>query len=238
MELVPRGKVVQTANGTLLVNATIPPAAFICVDMKRSGPRTMLWHRSVTGLVPVSVGPAVKALQRGGWVISEGFWGKKTHKSSGDKISASGLDILTCPSCNGQFMSGSVICESCGGTCFYENMVEENDAYVAALGVWMSEKNQRKIDEMGDEERRGHEEVKQAKSLLLEKKKGGVWRHRCEKPHADAAQVHGEDAKTSLCMGGGHAGWRGIWYESRSERWDVLQHQARPYAGLGAAGTA
>ena len=91
MELMPKGKVMQSANGSLLVNSPIPVAAFICIIAKRGGPHTMLWHRSVHGVIPASVGPAVKALQRGQWVNSQGRWGKTAHKPGGETISTSGL---------------------------------------------------------------------------------------------------------------------------------------------------
>ena len=101
-------------------------------------------------MIPVSVGPSVKALQRGQWANSQGRWGKMTHGPGGDEIPTSGLDILTCPSCEGLFISGSVICESCGGTCFYENTREENEAYMAAWDAWMSEKSRKLSEETAE----------------------------------------------------------------------------------------
>ena len=105
-------------------------------------------------MIPVSVGPSVKALQRGQWVKSQGRWGKMTHGTGGEKIPTSGLDVLTCPSCEGLFVSGSVNCESCGGTCFYENTREENEAYMAAWDAWMSEKSRKVSDEVEEEDPR------------------------------------------------------------------------------------
>ena len=42
-------------------------------------------------------------------------------------------------------MSGSVFCESCGGTFFYETTVEENEAYVAALSEYLKKKKEREV---------------------------------------------------------------------------------------------
>ena len=115
MELVPRGKVMQTANGTLLVNHVVPAAAFYCILAKRSeGPLTMIWHRSVNGMIPASVGPAVKSLQCGSWSnSSHGHWSKTTRTGpGGSQTPTSGLAILECPSCRGNLMSDSVVCES------------------------------------------------------------------------------------------------------------------------------
>ena len=75
------------------------------------------------------------------------------------------------PDLHRRFRFRQPLCESCGGTCFYENTVEENDAYVAALGTWLSEKNQQKIDEMTENERRSIEETKRVKASMEERKR-------------------------------------------------------------------
>ena len=135
MELVPKGKVMQTANGTLLVNCVVPLAAFYCIMARRGrGPLTLVWHRSVNGQVPASVGPAVNSLTCGSWsTSSHGNWSKTTRTGrSGGQNPMSGIAILECPSCEGTLVSGSVVCESCGGTCLYENTTEEKEAYMDA----------------------------------------------------------------------------------------------------------
>ena len=44
-------------------------------------------------------------------------------------------------------MSGSVVCESCGGTCFYENTIEEIEAYMAAWDAWNKKQTQKETDD-------------------------------------------------------------------------------------------
>ena len=122
-------------------------------------------------MYPVSVGPAVKALQRGQWNKSQGRWGKVAHEPGGEKIPTSGLELITCPSCENQSISGSVICESCGGTCFYEYTKEDNESYMAAWDAWASRKEEKEADESEQEEDPlVEEEVQQAKKQLLDKK--------------------------------------------------------------------
>ena len=50
-------------------------------------------------------------------------------------------------------MSGSVIYESCGGTCFYENTTEEKEAYMEAWEAWNRKKAQKEIDEIEEKEK-------------------------------------------------------------------------------------
>ena len=133
-----------------------------------------MWHRSVAGLFPASVGPAVKAYQLGGWGKRDGTWKKFPTRSSGGAnsartlgggaTSATGLQVMKCPGCDGDFVSGSVFCESCGGPCFYASTVEENDAFVVALSAWLQKNKQPKPDESQEEERRRTEEKRQLKA--------------------------------------------------------------------------
>ena len=134
LKLVPKGKVMQTANGTILVNVVIPPAAFVCVDTVKKGPHQIMWHRSVAGMFPTSVGPAVKGMQRGGWSMQDGRWTRNPARPSGESILARAFgggststtgqsaakasenllslethwQIMKCPNCEGDFVSGIV----------------------------------------------------------------------------------------------------------------------------------
>ena len=84
----------------------------------------------------------------------------------------SGIAILECPSCEGTLVSGSVICESCGGTCFYENTTEEKEAYMEAWEAWNRKKAQKEIDEIEEQERLMKEEVAKAKRDYRDERNG------------------------------------------------------------------
>ena len=74
---------------------------------------------------------------------------------------------MKCPTCTGDFVSGSVFCESCGGTFFYEMTVEENEAYMKAVSEWLNKKRERRVREPTEEARQKEEEWKRKLLSLM-----------------------------------------------------------------------